>query len=438
MNTENSQSPEEIQEIIRQEIEGKFGIICLNCLIVRTRFKELEDFVETNRIIIPTGKDLTKLDYLDYISIHFYNKYKNIKELQQIYPTCLDFIADMLFKDDKIKKYLSRFDFIAKHELIDVFADYCADMGISVYDTSNINEIEYNVDLYLIKKKPLLRTEAVFVRTGPQMNEEEYKNTFYLLNEVSKIASWTVFVTTPRGVYNIGFKRLISDMEKLNVWFYVVDPMHQRVLGITKGKKSKNHDITLRDKYIQKLPREPIRTQSRLAKISDYEFSESDSYNPKKFVMYEILPKEEALEKEQSLVKKPRYRDIFRTLLIIDKSSGLPLLTYSRDDLKIEQDLVSGFLSAMDSFVSEIGGSDAMDTISYKGFSIHAAYGNWIKIALILSEPAKKSLKERLIYFANDFEDRYAEEIKIFIETGKTSYFDPAKINPDIKDILDV
>ena len=434
----SSQSPEEILEIILQENEGKFGIICLNCLVVRTRFKELENFVETNRIKIPQEKELTKLDYLDHISIHFYDKYSSITELQKIYPSCLAFIADMLFKDDKIKKYLFRFDFIAKHELIDVFADYCADLDIDVYDTSNIDESKFNLDLYLIKKKPLLRTEAVFVRTGPEMNEEEYKNTFYLLSESSKIAAWTVFVTTPRGVYNIGLERLISDMEKLNVWLYVVDPIHQRVLGITKGKKSKNHDTGARDDYNKKLPREPIRAQSRISKISNYEFNESDSYNPKKFVMYEILPKEEALTREESLIRKPRYREIFRTLLVIEKQSGLPIINYSREDLNIDKELVSGFLSAMDSFVSEISGAEGMDEIKYKGLYIHAVYGQWMQLALFLSEPAKLGLKERLAYFLQDFEERFAEEIKKFLETGRTSYFEPEKIIPDIKDILDV
>ena len=135
----SSQSRKEILDIILQENEGKIGIICLNCLIVRTRFKELADFVETFRIKVPIDKELTKLDYLDYISIHFYNKYKDIDELKKVHPTCLDFIAEMLFEDEKIKKYLSRFDFIAKHELIDVFADYCADMVISVYETSKID-----------------------------------------------------------------------------------------------------------------------------------------------------------------------------------------------------------------------------------------------------------------------------------------------------------
>ncbi|MFX1379756.1 MAG: hypothetical protein ACFFA4_11765 [Promethearchaeota archaeon] len=433
-----SQEPQEILNIILQENEGKIGVICLNCLIVRTRFKELENFIETNRIPITQTENLTKLDYLDYISMHFYDKYKNIPELKKIYPTCLAFIADMLFKDDRIKKYLSRFDFIAKHELIDVFADYCADLGIDVYNTSNIDDSKYNLDLYLIKKKPLLRTEAVFVRTGPQMTEEDYKNTFYLLNEASKIAAWTVFVTTPRGVYKIGLGRLISDMEKLNVWLYIVDPIHQIVLGITKGKKSKDHDTDKRDDYIKKLPREPIRAQSRISKISNYEFNESDSYNPKKFVMYEILPKQEALEREKSLVRKPRYRDNFRTLIIIDKSSGLPLIDYSREDLKVNQDLVSGFLSAMDSFVSEISGAEGMDEIKYRGLYIHAVYGQWIKLALFLSEPAKKGLKERLAYFLQDFEDRYKEEINKFNETSNITYFDTEKIISDIKDILDL
>ncbi|MFX0005546.1 MAG: hypothetical protein ACFFAV_02335 [Candidatus Hermodarchaeota archaeon] len=434
----SSLGPQGILDIIYKENEDKFGIICLNCLIVRARFKEIENFINTNRIPIPQGEDITKIDYLDSISIHYYDNYKKSTELQKLYPTSLTYIAEMLFKDDKIKKYLSRFDFIAKHELIDVFADYCADLGIDVYNTSNLDDPKYNLDLYLMKRKPLLRTEAVIVRTGPQMTEEKYKNTFYLLNEASKIALWTVLVTTPRGVYNIGLKRLVSDMEKLNVWLYVVDPVHQRVLGITRGKKSKNHDIEIRDEYIKKLPREPIRAQSRLKKISNYEFSESDSYNPKKFVMYEILPKEEALEREKSLVRKPRYRDTFRTLIIIDKISGLPLINYAREDLNVNQELVSGFLSAMDSFVSEISGAEGMNEIKYEGFYIHAVYGQWIKLALFLSEPAEKGLKERLAYFLQDFEEMYHEEIKKFHATSNTTYFDNEKIIPDIKDILDV
>lgn len=438
MSSEGSNSLEDILEKIRQENEGKIGVLCLNCLIVRARFKELENFVKNNNIQVPKEKDLTKLEYLDYISKHFYEKYHNIKELREIYPDCLSFIADMLLKDNRIGKYITRFDFISKYELIEIFSDYCADLNISVFDSTALDESLYNLDLYLIKKTPRLRTEAVLVRTGAEMNEESYLKTFYLLNESSKISHWSILVTTPRGVYNIGFERIIADMEKLNVWLYIIDPIHQRVLGITKGKKSKDRDENGAEKYIRKLPREPIRAPSRVVKFSEYEFSESDSYNPKKFSMYELLPKDEALEKEQSLARKPMYREIFRTLLVIDRETGLPLVTYSREDLNIDKELVSGFLSAMDSFVSEIGGTESMNEINYKGLYIHATYGKWVKIALILSTPAKKSLKERLAYFLKDFEERYVEEIKIFIETGNTGYFDSVKIIEDVKDILDI
>lgn len=270
------------------------------------------------------------------------------------------------------------------------------------------------------------------------MTKEQYKNTFYLLNEASKIAAWTVFVTTPKGVYNIGLETLISDMEKLNVWLYVVDPIHQRVLGITKGKKSKDHDTELRDKYIKNVPKEPIRAPSRLAKISDYEFSESDSYNPKKFSFYELLPKDVAIEREKSIVRKPKYKSIFRTLLVIDQNSGLPLITHSREDLGLDKDLISGFLSAMDSFISELSGAGGMSEINYKGFYIIGESGNLVKVALILTKPANKSLRERLVYFLKDFEDRYGQEIKNFAEVGNTRLFDKDIIIPDIKDILDV
>ncbi len=429
---------QEILDEVIQENEGKIGIICINCLIVRLRFKELEEFTSKNNIILPSDKQLTKLDYLDHIIVHYHQKIKDDPQLQEKYQDHLTFIAEELLSDKNIQKYLSRFDFIAVHELIEAFADYCADMGISVYDTSYMEEDEFNTDLYLIKKKPFLRIEAVFVRTGAQMSKEQYKNTFYVLNKASKIATWTVFVTTPKGVHNIGLKRLITDMEKLNVWFYVVDPVEQRVLGITKGKKSKDQETDLRDKYLRKVPKEPIRAPSRLVNISNYQFSESDSYDPKMFTLYGILPKQIAIKREKLIVRKPKYREIFRTLLIINKISGLPLITHSREDLKIDQELISGFLSAMDSFITELSGASGMSEINYKGFYIIGEVGDAVKVALILTEPASKSLKERLIYFLKDFEDRYDEEIKVFSKTGNTKVFDENIIISDIKDILDV
>ena len=436
MNSDTMLSSTEILENIRKEIEGKFGIICLNCLMVRSRFKEINAFIEKNNIPTPEDESLTKLELLDYISVHLFKKFQTNPDLQKQYSTPLAYIGELIIKDDKLNDYLTRFDFISKQELIDVFADYCADFGISVYTTSDIKE--FSLDLYLIKKKPMLRTEAVFVRTGEEMTEENYEHTFYQINEASKVAIWTVFVTTPRGACNIGFKRLVSDMQKLRTWFYVVDPIHKKIFGISKGKKSKDQDIKLRDEYIQKLPHEPIRAPSRLTKISQYYFKESEAYNPKSYIMFELLPKEILLTEEHSIVVKPKFKEIFRSLLIIDPESGVTMISYSSEDYPVDKELISGFLSAMDSFVAEIGGTTSMKEINYKGLYIHAAYGKDVKMALFLSKPAHQSLKERLVYFLNQFVEHYYDQITTFKKTANVSVFDTQKIIFLIKEILSV
>jgi len=436
MTRENLSEAEEILRIIRKDVEGKFGIICLNCLIVRSRFKEIYDFMNSHDIPFPEGESLSKLDLLDYISIFFYKQYQKSPTLKKQFKTPIMYIGNFIITDDKLSDYLKRFDFISKQELIDAFADYCADYGISVYSTDKIKD--YNIDLYLIKKKPFLRTEAVFVRTGAELTEENYKNTFYLINEASKLAIWTVFVTTPRGVCNIGYERLKRDMENLNAWMYVIDPIHQKVLGIMKGKKSKVHDTSIRDEFIKKLPHKPVRTPSQIVKISKYHFKESESYNPKNFVMFELFPKEELILKDHAVTVKPKFKETFRNLMIIDKDSGLNIISYSSEEISMEKELISGFLSAMDSFVSEIGGTTSMKEISYKGFYVHAAYGQYIKFALFLSRPARKNLKERLAYLLNQFEEHYHDQILQFTKTGNTAVFDKDRIVELIKEILSV
>lgn len=436
MTRENLSEAEEILRIIRKDIEGKFGIICLNCLIVRSRFKEIYDFMNSHDIPFPEGESLSKLDLLDYISIFFYKQYQKSPTLKKQFKTPIMYIGNFIITDDKLSDYLKRFDFISKQELIDAFADYCADYGISVYSTDKIKD--YNIDLYLIKKKPFLRTEAVFVRTGAELTEENYKNTFYLINEASKLAIWTVFVTTPRGVCNIGYERLKRDMENLNAWMYVIDPIHQKILGIMKGKKSKVHDTSIRDEFIKKLPHKPVRTPSQIVKISKYHFKESESYNPKKFVMFELFPKEELILKDHAVTVKPKFKETFRNLMIIDKDSGLNIISYSSEEISMEKELISGFLSAMDSFVSEIGGTTSMKEISYKGFYVHAAYGQYIKLALFLSKPARKNLKERLAYLLQQFEEHYHDQILQFTKTGNTAVFDKDRIVELIKEILSV
>ena len=79
-----------------------------------------------------------------------------------------------------------------------------------------------------------------------------------------------------------------------------------------------------------------------------------------------------------------------------------------------------------------------MNEISYKGFYVHAAYGQYIKLALFLAKPAGQNLKERLVFLLNQFEEHYHDQILQFNKTGNTAVFDKDRINELIKEILSV
>ncbi|MHA1705639.1 MAG: hypothetical protein ACTSUX_06115 [Promethearchaeota archaeon] len=404
--------------------------------MIRARFREIQEFMKNNDIPEMDKNDTIKLELLDHIFLKLYEKYRNDSLLHYKHGMLLNYLAHTILRDEKLKDYLTRFDFISRKELMDIFADYCADFGISVYDASSIED--HSMDLYLIKKKPILRTEAVFVLTGFEMDENRYMKLLDSIKKAGQIASWTVFVTTPRGIYKIGLNRIIKDMEALKTWLYVVDPIHHKILGITKGKKVKSHDVNLRNEFVNNLPRESIRAPSLLSKISKYSFSEKDSYNPKNFIMFEYTPRGRLVMKDHLVRVKPKYKDIFRSLMIIDKVSGLAIFSLSSEDNDIDDGLVSGFLSAMDSFVGELSGNSSMNEINYKGFHIHATYGEHVKLALFLSKPADQSLKERLKYFLKQFEEHYHDQILEFKKSGNSSIFEEKKLNPIIREILSI
>ena len=428
-------SEEEILNNVIKKSRNKYGLFCLNCLILRSSFQELNDFIQKNNIFI-INEIKVKLEYIKVLTVHYYNVYNNLPEIQNRYKDSTDLMGDSLLKDENIKKHLPEFDYISKHELIDIFSDYCADLGISVFNTEEL--MEYSLDLYLTKKTPLLKTEAVFIKTGHELTDSSYQETLILIEKASSIASWLIFVTTPAGAYKIGLDKLISDMGRLHTWLYVVDPLHKKIYGVTKGKKSKSYIQKSSEEYIRNLPREPIRAPSQVIKFSKYDFKESESYNPKNFHQFGILSEEEHKKILERHIAVKKYENIFRSLMIIDIHTGLSFFSYSNETDPIDDVLVSGFLSAMDSFVSEIGGGTSLKEINYKGFFIHAAYGEKVKMALFLSQPADQILKDFLAYFLEQFEVNFKIEIDVFKQSGDTSVFDISKITKKVREYLSI
>ena len=432
----NKIDPEKIIKYIRSKSKQKYGILCINSLFTNCKIDDIIEFIERYRISVPQQESYTRLEYLKYIFAHFVSIYYNT-DIQKKWDTPLTYISEIVLNEQILHPYKICLDFIAKQDLIDIFADFCADLDITVYQVNNLNgDKKWDFDLYLTKKKPALSTEAVILRTGTEMNEKNYNDNLKALKYASKCASWSVFVTTPIGAYRIGLKRLIKDMESINSWLYIVDPGREQIFGIVKGKKNDLYDEGLRDELITSLPREPIRAASQVVQLSHYYFNESESYKTSDFGIYEIL---EEVDHNKLIIKpqkKPRFTKIFQDLMIIDKNSGTLMVSYSSKNFK-DQTLTSSFLSAMDTFVSQIGGI-SMEEINYKGFYVQAAYGKYTKIVTFLSEPASRSFKERLMYLNKTFERTYYNEILQFQNSGDIDLFNNGEIHSLIKEILDL
>jgi len=419
---------------LKEISKSKYGLISINYLLINCRMEDLLTFIKNYGITLPDKSFITRFEYIIKIALHLTEMYYTT-DIQKKYDDPLEYIGYAILNEEIFTKYLINLDFIVKQDLIDTFADLYADLGITVYNTST-DFITPKMDMYSVRKKSALRTESMFAMTGFDINDKTYLETKSLIEKASSAANGSVFVTTPVGVLKIGLSKLLFDMNKLNCKLYVIDPSRKIIYCLTKNKKSEVLDDGLREELIRKLPRAPMRAPSHVFELSDYYYNESNSYDPNDFRLFDIY---NDFEHNKMLLKEeetPKYAEVFRDLIIMEITSGTPIISYASDNFK-ELALASGFLAAMDSFITQIGGSK-MEEINYKGFYVQAAYGKSTKIACFLSIPADKSLKERLKHLIGLFEERYEVEIEKFKLSGNTELFDSREIIYLIKEIIDI
>lgn len=432
---------ESLNEIIthyERYIKNRYALIDLNYLFLNLTIPELKSFCLLHGIPIPTEISQEKVDLIINILTFFYEKFQNSKEIAQMKNNPLDFLGDTLFAHLNKTNSPFMYDFPSKTELINVFGDFCADLGITVYNAEEIQE--YKLNLFLTKKNNAIFTvtESVFVMTGTEYSIDRYNEILANIARSSLIAEWKVFVTTPAVALKIGFDKLIADMKRLHTWLYIISPRQKRIFGVTKGSKSKSIDSDLQTMFIQNLPHTPIRTPSQVVNISKFDFSERKAYKPKEYQIYRINS-QLINQLEENQFQACSENDIaknFKSLIIIDKNSSLSLYKYSKDDL--EDQLISGFLSAMDTFVENLSGKSSLEEINYQGFMINAGEGKLIKVIVILSKTTTREFKERLKTFTAYFEDNFTNEIMQFKKTADQSVFNKEKIDDLVCHMLSI
>lgn len=108
--------------------------------------------------------------------------------------------------------------------------------------------------------------------------------------------------------------------------------------------------------------------------------------------------------------------------LLVLTLDGLPLYSKSFSNVPIDENLVSGFLSAISSFGAEIGnkfsvdasegtGKKDLEQLSYGQFKIIVNVQEKIRTAVLLLKDASDALKQALDGFTRAFVDRYRETL---------------------------
>ncbi|HUY00328.1 MAG TPA: hypothetical protein VMV49_12275, partial [Candidatus Deferrimicrobium sp.] len=106
-------------------------------------------------------------------------------------------------------------------------------------------------------------------------------------------------------------------------------------------------------------------------------------------------------------------KKILKFMLVIETRSGVTLFQHNFSETSTDPDLISGFLSAVQSFGTELTneGSD-MKKLAYKDFEIEMNIGDYIRVALFLKGQNTKYLVKNLVNFINAFERKYEDSLK--------------------------
>lgn len=133
-----------------------------------------------------------------------------------------------------------------------------------------------------------------------------------------------------------------------------------------------------------------------------------------------------AMIKDRVITHEKTYGlSILSFLLVLDKKSGITLFERNLGDLKINPDLVGGFLHALQSFGTEISAKEtSMKTLSYENYQFQIETGEYIRAALIMRGSPNTFIISKLQDFVKQFELKFGGTVLHF--TGDMQAFAPA------------
>jgi hypothetical protein len=163
------------------------------------------------------------------------------------------------------------------------------------------------------------------------------------------------------------------------------------------------------------------------------------------FKVFELDSYERHLQLEREIIWQ-KFLDVLniRHILLIDKESGLKMLSYSVLGAEIDADLISGFIQANITFsesgkVSLSGSRYAKNhqfyEFQYQNFNILLKDGKFIRLCLILDQQASDNMRSDILHFLQEYEEFFNEEITNFKKFG---YFNVENMTEYLEDALKI
>ncbi len=131
---------------------------------------------------------------------------------------------------------------------------------------------------------------------------------------------------------------------------------------------------------------------------------------------------QENIDKNLELIEKIYGLSILNYVIVIHQNNGLAIYQEQLGPVELNADLVSGFITAIQSFGSEISKKETPVTgLKYKNFNIEIGSGEYIQAIILLNGKTNDYLVQNLNNFVHEFENQYEHHLKSF--SGNISQF---------------
>ena len=152
------------------------------------------------------------------------------------------------------------------------------------------------------------------------------------------------------------------------------------------------------------------------------------------FKINEIVSEEKRLQMHREIIWN-KFLDLLniKQIILINKKSGLPALSYPISGSGFDLDVLTGFLQANITFSKSEEKSESIENkdlqfyeFNYRNFFILVTTGDYLRICLILDQYASDNLKKQVIEFLREYERLYQDRLEKLLKTGELTLDDTA------------